>query len=340
MMELPIALAFFSVFLSGCGSNATKLVLDDKLLENSKKWTEDKPQAAKFKLSEYAFDSKEAEAIFTRLAKKRPEKHYIIPSNCDSLPKQVYESGPSRMVYTPTGSEFLFMNSDVGPLPQDEQPIASMPDVNAQIQRRLDVIVKERGLDSVLVPRQVKAEPTFTNAEITSTVPEKGQAKIATEYTGRYGYKVEDRLIMGNSWQSRLGYGGNKDISFFELRRQGLEASGSAEVIPRRKVLDQFMALTREGVGKMYFPNTSDWFIDTLRVKYIFNSYVISHEKDEKDRAKRGDFLIPAVTAVAEAKVKVCKKKSGDFVPTEPLIIHYNFPCVSDMGQCWSIQNR
>jgi hypothetical protein len=197
---------------------------------------------------------------------------------------------------------------------------------------------------------QSKAERyTFANYEVTMVQkkdPERNDSiepAVPAFYIGRYVRKLEGRVVLGDAFQIRLGYGEGGAVQAFSFRDPIL-VEGAAILVPtKEKIID---SLKRWEKSKTHtrayaYPYHADKLnIKSLKPIKVFDSYVIASEKFRQAPDLDGNYLVPSVTVLAKVTVSPSKKKNAQPLPPDPIILHFHFPCRPEVGLCWPDGNQ
>ncbi|HKP94459.1 MAG TPA: hypothetical protein VJ385_01760 [Fibrobacteria bacterium] len=184
----------------------------------------------------------------------------------------------------------------------------------------------------------------FSNYEITLVQKKEGEGKAAkvyppvpAYYCGRYVRKLDERLVLGDAFQVRVGYGEGGAPQFFSFRDPALAESGPMKAPTKERILDSLGRWTKSRTRprRIYYP----YHPDSLRVRDIkpikaFDSYVVAQEKATGTQPGAA-YLMPAVTVLAEVTVARSARKLSQPQPVEPVLLHFNFPCRPESGLCW-----
>jgi hypothetical protein len=184
----------------------------------------------------------------------------------------------------------------------------------------------------------------FANHEITLVQKKEGEGKgkvsppVPAFYTGRYLRKLEDRIILGDAFQIRLGYGEGGAVQFFSFRDPVVAEGGTTRVPAKQFILDSLARWqkSRTRPRSIIYP----YHPDKLRVRSLkpikaFDSYVLTQEKFRDAHQQDGTYLMPTLTVLAEAVLVPPTSKLSHPVAAEPVLLHFNFPCRPESGLCW-----
>jgi chemotaxis protein histidine kinase CheA len=238
----------------------------------------------------------------------------------------------STLIYEPENSDVAFAN-DAVPMLGEKDFIA-----DSLIHTRTDGLLK--GLLKEKAERYV-----FANYEITQVQKKAGEGKdakvlppVPAFYTGRYVRKLDERIVLGDAFQIRLGYGEGGAIQAFSYRDPVIAEVGTAKAPTKEYVQDSLVRWTKSKTRpqRILYP----FHPDKLRVKDIkpiktFDSYVITQEKNRENPQLDGAYLTPAVTVLAEVTLAPSEKKLTEAAPAGPIILHFQFPCRPETGLCW-----
>jgi hypothetical protein len=164
------------------------------------------------------------------------------------------------------------------------------------------------------------------------------QPPVPAFYIGRYIRKVDERIVLGDAFQIRIGYGAEGAIQTFSFRDPVLADGGSINVPTRQMVLDSLKRWERSKTHtRAYtYPYHSDHLhIRSLKPVKVFESYVMAQEKNRDAAQMGGSYLLPSVTVLAQVIVSPSKERNSESVPTEPVLLHFHFPCRPASGLCW-----
>jgi hypothetical protein len=157
-------------------------------------------------------------------------------------------------------------------------------------------------------------------------------------YTGRYVRKLDDRLVLGDAFQIRIGYGEGGAPQSFSFRDPVATEGGAVKAPTKEHVLDSLArwAKSRTRPRNLLYP----FHPDGLRVRDIkpikaFDSYVVTQEKFRENPQMDGTYLMPSVTVLAQVTLVPSTKKLRQPPPPEPIILHFHFPCRPEAGLCW-----
>lgn len=240
------------------------------------------------------------------------------------------------MSYEVGSSEMGFANETVPMLsPKDYRP-------DSLIQSQSDQILK--GILRGKAERYV-----FANFEITMVQKKTPDTKDAVQppvpafYYGRYLRKVDDRLILGDAFQIRIGYGEGGALQSFSFRDPVLADGGSIKVPTKQMIIDSLKRWERSKTHtRAYaYPFHPDHLnIRSLKPVKVFESYVTSQEKFREGSQMDGTYLLPSVTVLAEVLVSPSRKKMSVPAPEGPVLLHFHFPCRPASGLCWPDGNQ
>lgn len=236
------------------------------------------------------------------------------------------------LTYEPGLSDLSYANETVPMLDEKEY----VPD--SLIRIRTDALLKELVKDKA-------SGYEFANHEITLVQKKEGNgdsAKISPPvpafYTGRYLRKLDHRLILGDAFQIRIGYGHGGVANAFSFR-EPLTTEGPAVKVPTREfVMDSLArwAKSRTRPRTIRYP----YHPDNLRVRNLkpikaIDTFVLTREKSGEQSGKDGTYLVPSVTVLAEATLYRSNRKLRQPPPEGPILLHFHFPCRPEAGLCW-----
>ncbi len=239
----------------------------------------------------------------------------------------IYGTGKSELGYSNSKAAFL--------MEKDRVP-------DSLIRKQTDAVL--RGIMQDKYERY-----TFANYEITMVQRKEGdgQGKIYDPepafYYGRYIRKLDNRLILGDAFQIRLGIGAQGALESFSFRDPVVAEGGSLKVPSREFVLDSLKRWERSKTHtRAYvYPYHPDHLnIRSLKPVKAFESYILTDEKFRDTPNMSGAYLVPVVTVLAQVLVNPPKQKPSEPVPTEPVLLHFHFPCHPEAGLCWPDGNR
>jgi hypothetical protein len=184
----------------------------------------------------------------------------------------------------------------------------------------------------------------FANYEVTQIQKKEGEGKgkvsapVPAFYTGRYVRKLEDRIVLGDAFQIRLGYGEGGTPQSFSLRDPVVAEGGTVRVPTKEFIMDSLArwAKSRTRPQRMIYPFHSEKLrIRTLKPIKAIESYVLTQEKFRDTPQQDGSYLVPTVTVLAEVTLAPSDKKLAEPAPEGPIVLHFNFPCRPETGLCW-----
>ncbi len=208
-----------------------------------------------------------------------------------------------------------------------------------------DTLIRNRTNDLIKTVLGAKAESyVFANYEITEIqkkIPDSRdslQPPVPAYYFGRYVRSLENRVVLGDAFQIRIGYGENGAIQSFSFRDPELAEAGTIKVPSKEMVMDTLKKWEKSKTHSRayYFPYHPDHLnIRSLKPIKVFDSYVLTMKKFRDDPKMDGMYLVPSVTVLAKVVLSTTKKKLTEPLPSEPTILHFHFPCRPEAGLCW-----
>jgi len=235
------------------------------------------------------------------------------------------------LTYEPGMSELGFSDENVPLLDKKDY----VPD--SLIRFRTDGILREL--------LQEKADRyAFANYEITMVQKKSPETKdqvlppVPAYYIGRYIRKLDDRLVLGDAFQVRLGYGAGGATQLFSLRDPVLAEAAPVKVPTRQFVADSLVRWTnsRTRPRTLLYPFHPDRLrIRDIKPVKILESYVETTEKFRDTPQLDGNYLAPSVTVLAQVYLYPSATKSKEPLPADPILLHFHFPCRPGAGLCW-----
>ncbi len=242
----------------------------------------------------------------------------------------------ARLVYEPATSEFAFSKEMVPALTQKDV----VPDSSIHIQS--DILVK-----SVL--KEKMESLVFANYEITMVQKRDPEHKdsvgpaVPAYYIGRYLKKVDGRIVLGDGMQIRVAYGSGGALQSFSFRDPALVETGSQQIPSKAMVADSLKRWekSRTHTRTYTYPfHPDNLAIRSIKPMRIFESYVVTKEKLGSANSRDGEYLVPAVTVLAEVTVAASKNNRSTPPPDGPVLLHFHFPCRPASGLCWPDGNQ
>lgn len=184
----------------------------------------------------------------------------------------------------------------------------------------------------------------FANYEVTMMQSRDPKAEggvspaVPAFYTGRYVRKIDERIVLGDAFQVRVGIGERGAVNAFSFRDPVLGEGGSVRVPSKESISDSLIrwAKSRSRTTRLTFPYHPDKLrIRTLKPIKVIESYVLSEEKFRDAPQRNGTYLMPSVTVLAQATVIPSTRKNGIPPPPDPVLLHFHFPCRPGAGLCW-----
>ena len=280
---------------------------------------QDSLEAKVYRISARPFDNQEMKSFLAAFDMKdvgKPDSNAV---------NRVYrDKGGAVLAYEPDISEVGFVNGKVPVLGPDD----FIPD--SLIRTKTDPMIRKLLKDRA--DRYVFAnyEATYIQSRIGKDAKEIGPA-VPAFYIGRYIRKIDERIVLGDAFQIRLGYGKGGGIQAFSFRDPVLTQAGTVTVPKRKTIIDSLARWTksRTRTKRLTYPFHADKpRVLALKPLRVVESYVEVQEKD-------GLFIKPSVTVLAQATLEAPTRKQSEPVPPDPVILHFHFPCRSGAGLCW-----
>lgn len=239
--------------------------------------------------------------------------------------------GGASLAYEPGVSEMAFADDSV--------PLLGTKDIlpDSLIRYKTDAILRE-------IMQDKAGRYAFANYEIT-LVQKKGadaKAKVLPPtpafYTGRYIRRLDNRLVLGDAFQIRATYGGGGAVQSFSLRDPVLAEAGTMRIPSRDFISDSLArwAKSRTHTRNPIYPYHADHLrIREIKPVKVLETYVVAAEKFRDTPQLDGNYLVPAVTVLAEVKLSAPQAKASQPLPQGPILLHFHFPCRPDAGLCW-----
>jgi hypothetical protein len=184
----------------------------------------------------------------------------------------------------------------------------------------------------------------FANYEITMVQKKSPETKdqvlppVPAYYIGRYIRKLDDRLVLGDAFQIRLGYGAGGATQLFSLRDPVLAEAPPVKIPTRQFVADSLVRWTnsRTRPRTLLYPFHPDRLrIRDIKPVKILETYVETTEKFRDTPQLDGNYLVPSVTVLAQVYLYPAAAKSKEPTPADPILLHFHFPCRPGAGLCW-----
>lgn len=314
--------------LVGCSRSqvaGTHIILDDKFKKEAADLAPGHPDdtiVPAYKLAQRPFKPQEAQALLGIFGMsgnaKRESTRTLI----------VFREGSRSLLFNASRSEYQFLDAAVGSLVKDS------PALRGQLQPKTDSLVKRLVKEKGGSYKFINAETTFVQ------MPSKKDPNPVPEYMyGRYVQVMNNRYILGSRSQIRIGLGqGGADGLRFVSDRNPVPADSHPVTVPTRgKVVRDLIRIqgSQKGMKEIFYPFSQQKLaIDTLKLIQTFEAYIRQPEGDGLPES-----LIPVVTLLAEAKLKPSPNNRDYPFPSQPVILHFTFPC-TEVGACWPGEPR
>ncbi len=290
----------------------------------------DSTKAMSYKILPSQFDKADTESFFNINPNCRFGEPIKSPVNISWVDK----SGV-RISYEFGASDKTYENPNIGPLTQKDIVPDSL--IHLETDRILGALFKQKAENFKFINfEKIQNQQSFldSNSDI-----KKIRSMPLTDiyYAGRYLKKIDNRIVLGDGFQIRIGYGEGGAVSTISYREPKLIPADPVIIPSVKMVMDSIEKWKRSKTHSksLHYPYRSENFlIKSLVPKKIFESFITIAAKG-KDENQSGSFLVPTVTILAEATLNPKREKNGEPITTNPVLMHFHFPCRPAAGLCW-----
>lgn len=291
----------------------------------------DSVQAKRYRVTPRPFDKEEMKAFLTFF-----DMHNVAKPESTAVNRVYRDKNGAVLAYEPGISEIGYANEKVPILGPDD----IVPD--SLIRGKTDPLLKN--LLKGRAERYVFAnyEVTYLQSRTAEGSTGVGPAKPAF-YTGRYVRKVDERVVLGDAFQIRIGYGERGAVQAFSFRDPTLVEAGSVPIPTRVNITDSLSrwAKSKTRTRRLTYPYHADKLrVLALKPLRVIDSYVLTQEKFRESPEMDGVYLMPSVTVLAQATIAAPTRKHSEPAPPDPVILHFHFPCRPGAGLCWPDHGR
>lgn len=299
----------------------------------------DSVTAWRFKIVQRPFNRGDAKNFLAAFGFKDPDKGESTLVNWVFRDKK----RPATLAYTAMTSEFAFADRSVSHL----APSEFVPD--SLIRPKAEALLKSVLRDRATIYPFINFETTmFQKKQLSAN--EKGRKDsvhssrdsvlppVPAYYAGRFIRRLNNRYVLGDGFQVRLGFGKGGAIHHFFYRNPGLSDSTEIRLPTREKVegmVDEWIRKNPSPKGLVYPYHADNLSVRSLRKVKVFESYIETNEKFSGKSSLDGAYLVPRVTVLVEAKLRPSRKKNALPHPDAPVLLHLHFPCTPGAGLCW-----